>query len=306
MITIQNLTYRYTGKRALEGVSCQMAAGSITALVGPNGAGKTTLLRCLAALDHAQHGQILIDGLDTRENPREVHQRLAFLADDFGLYQDLSAEQCLQYAALARKVPAARIKTVAAQVGLLDKLSQKAGSLSRGQRQRLAIAQSILHQPKVLLLDEPASGLDPDARSDLAHLMKTLASEGMTLVVSSHILAELEEYCTAMLVLQDGQLKEHLLLGQGGFQQQHSVPSLLRTCHLRLLNPAPLVFAHPLLHEWQASDKNVRLVLAGGDAEQAALLQALLQAGVAVVEIETEKQSLQAAYKQVVQYGAKA
>lgn len=216
MLAVEGLHYRYPGNRALADVSFTLAAGSITALVGPNGAGKTTLLRCLAGLDEPYSGSIWLDDINVVEAPRSAHQRLGFLSDQFGLYAELTAQRCLQHAGASRglrgKALSQRVTEVSEQVGLGDKLDALAASLSRGQRQRLALAQAIIHQPKVLLLDEPASGLDPEARSGLSSLMKSLAASGMTLVVSSHILAELEEYCTGMLVLQAGRLLEHRVL----------------------------------------------------------------------------------------------
>ena len=213
MIEVRDLRFDYPGTRALDRVSFRLAAGSVTALVGPNGAGKTTLLRCLAGLDAPHGGSVMLDGIDVGLDPRAAHARLGFLPDHFGLYAELSARRCLQHAGASRGLSGAdldrRIVDTARSVGLQDKLDDKAGSLSRGQRQRLALAQAILHRPKVLLLDEPASGLDPEARAALSELMRTLANEGMTLLVSSHILAELETYCSAMLVLSGGRVLEH-------------------------------------------------------------------------------------------------
>jgi ABC-2 type transport system ATP-binding protein len=197
MIEVSGLVFEYPGQRALDGVSLSIQAGAITALVGPNGAGKTTLLRLIAALETPYDGQVTIDGLDTRDQPRAIHERLGYLPDFFGLYDALSVRRCLFYAARAHGIGAgeagAAAEAAAARVGLSDRLGQAAGSLSRGLRQRLAIAQAIVHDPKVLLLDEPAAGLDPQARRDLSRLLLELRDGGMTLVVSSHILAELED-----------------------------------------------------------------------------------------------------------------
>ena len=213
MIDVQDLRFDYPGTRALDRVSFRLAAGSVTALVGPNGAGKTTLLRCLAGLDAAHGGTVRLDGIDVSHDPRAAHARLGFLPDHFGLYAELSARRCLLHAGASRGLSGAdlvsRVADTALRVGLTAKLDDKAGSLSRGQRQRLALAQVILHKPKVLLLDEPASGLDPEARAALSDLMRSLAADGMTLLVSSHILAELEAYCSAMLVLSGGRILEH-------------------------------------------------------------------------------------------------
>jgi len=218
MISVRHVCYDYPGCRALDEVSFDLPSASITALVGPNGAGKTTLLRAMAALEEPMHGEIFIDGLNIWDAPREAHRLMGYLPDHFGLYQNLSAHRCLLYAAYARGLAedeAEQAARWAAQaVGLEDKLKENAGTLSRGQRQRLALAQTIVHRPKVLLLDEPASGLDPKARADLSCLMKNLAAGGMTLLISSHILAELESYCTAMLVLEQGRLLSHQHLEQ--------------------------------------------------------------------------------------------
>lgn len=210
MIEIVDLVYEYPSMRALDGVSLRVPEKTIAALVGPNGAGKTTLLRCMAALERPYSGTVTIDGLDSRESPRELHARLGYLPDFFGLYDDLTVRRCLAYAAaahgLAPALESGAVEMAARRVGLIDRLETKAGELSRGLRQRLAIAQAIVHSPKVLLLDEPAAGLDPQARRDLSSLLVNLRDQGMTLVVSSHILAELEDYCSEMLILDGGRL----------------------------------------------------------------------------------------------------
>jgi ABC-2 type transport system ATP-binding protein len=208
MIDVKDLVYEYPSTRALKGVSLHVAAGTITALVGPNGAGKTTLLRCLAALEPPYSGSVVIDGLDTRTAPRAIHARLGYLPDFYGLYDALSVRRILVYAArshgIAQALAQGVVEKAAGRVGLLDRLEAKAGELSRGLRQRLAIAQAIVHEPAVLLLDEPAAGLDPQARRDLSTLLLSLKDLGMTLVVSSHILAELEDYCSSMIIIEDG------------------------------------------------------------------------------------------------------
>ena len=210
MIEVSNLVYEYPTQRALDGVSLKVAPRTITALVGPNGAGKTTLLRCLAALETPYDGQVTIEGLDTAASPREIHALLGYLPDFYGLYDELSVRRSLIHAARAHGIaPAAAgasAEKAALRVGLADRMETPAGQLSRGLRQRLAIAQSIVHEPKVLLLDEPAAGLDPQARRDLSALLVALKDGGMTLVVSSHILAELEDYCSEMIIIEGGRI----------------------------------------------------------------------------------------------------
>src|SRR6516162_9500911 len=178
MIEVQSLVYEYPSMRALKGVSLAVGSGTITALVGPNGAGKTTLLRCLAALEQPYSGKVAIDGLDTVQSPREIHAKLGYLPDFYGLYDDLTVRRCLTYAARSHGIaPAAAgeaVEQAAKRVGIADRLETRAGELSRGLRQRLAIGQAIVHEPRVLLLDEPAAGLDPQARRDLSSLLLKL------------------------------------------------------------------------------------------------------------------------------------
>ncbi len=210
MIDADKLVFDYPSGRALHGVSFVLRAGAVMALVGPNGAGKSTLLRCLAAQDMPTQGTATVVGLDTRQQPREVHAALGYLPDTYGLYDALTVRRSLVYAARARGVSAEHAQdaaeTAASRVALADRLETPAGHLSRGLRQRLGIAQAIVHRPRVLLLDEPASGLDPDARQSLSALIRGLAEGGMTIVVSSHILSELEDYCTEMLMLEAGRV----------------------------------------------------------------------------------------------------
>jgi ABC-2 type transport system ATP-binding protein len=216
MIDVEQLIFEYPNLRALDEVSFHIPQGSITALVGPNGAGKTTLLRCMAALEQPVSGNIRIADVDVLEHPRECHRIIGYLSDFFGLYDRLTVRQCLHYVARAQGIAdedcAEAIARVSKGLHIADRLDVLAGTLSRGLRQRVAIAQAIIHSPRVVLLDEPASGLDPEARHELAELFLALQKQGMTLLVSSHILAELEAYSTDMLVLREGRIIEQVAI----------------------------------------------------------------------------------------------
>jgi ABC-2 type transport system ATP-binding protein len=210
MIQVSNLTHEFNDKVALDDVSFSIATGSITALVGPNGAGKTTLMRCISALQTPMEGTILVDGIDVVENPHDAHLLIGYLSDNFGLYDSMTVEDSLLYTACSRisdvDLAEKNVQEAIALCGLSDFYEKEVSSLSRGMRQRVGIAQAIIHQPKLLILDEPASGLDPEARHDLSKLMKRLNLGGMTILVSSHILSELEDYSTDMLILQNGKI----------------------------------------------------------------------------------------------------
>jgi ABC-2 type transport system ATP-binding protein len=294
MIKVDDLTYEYPGKRALKNVSFEISDGSITALVGPNGAGKTTLLRCIAALDDPFSGRIEVAGVDIAEEPRRVHQVLGYLSDFFGLYDDLTVEQCLKFAAWLHKWPddkvEQQVKDTAALLGLTPYLANRAGTLSRGWRQRLGIAQAIIHRPRLLLLDEPASGLDPEARVELSKLFRHLRDQGMTLVVSSHILAELEDYCTDMLVLRDGEI----VTQQAATKDSGTVVNI--TFARDAAKYAALLQSTEGVSDLTQAGDDVRFRYAGSEEQQQGLLGKLIQAGAAIKNFKAGAESLQNIY----------
>ncbi len=298
MIKISELTFDYPGHRALNDVSLSVEPGSVTALVGPNGAGKTTLMRCIAGLETPLSGSINVGGMDVIEQPREVHRIMGYLSDFFGLYQDLTVARCLEYAAAsqglaAEAIPSA-IRKTAEQLDLSDRLRQTSGSLSRGLRQRVAIGQAIIHNPKVLLLDEPASGLDPEARNHLAVLFRQLQAGGMTLLVSSHILAELDEYSTHLLSLRDGRVLENRAL------QAAHLPGASRSLRITLAAPdsrlAAWLAQQPGIEPHGSGEDHAQIGFEGDQAAQAALLAELVKAGFAVTSFSEYKENLQQSY----------
>lgn len=297
VIDVRDLIFDYATARALFGVSLTIGRGTITGLVGPNGAGKTTLLRCIAALDTPFSGTVLVDGLDTTDHPRDVHRRIGYLQDFFGLYDELSVRQCLRHHAMAHGVPAEdredRIVDTARRLDLGDRLDQEAGKLSRGLRQRLAVAQAIIHRPKVLLLDEPASGLDPEARSGLSELMVALRDEGITIVVSSHILAELEDYSTHMLILRQGLITRHCPIGEADRQSAERLRISLSAPDDRL----PEVLAGlPGVGTVEAQPDGARITFEGDRAMRHDLLRRLVEAGLPVCSFHPEHRSMQDVY----------
>lgn len=299
-IEVENLVFEYPLKRALHSVSFAIPYGAVVALVGPNGAGKTTLLQCVAALEAPFLGRVRVCGLDTETSPRECHLHLAYLADTFGLYEELSAERCLRHAAAMRGLDETEAKgAIDDAIDALDLssfISNRAGDLSRGQRQRLAIAQTILHRPKVLLLDEPASGLDPEARAELAELIKRLAKQGMTIVVSSHILAELQDYSSHMLTIENGRIAGFEQISHPGSSPDSN---LERSIRVRLLAPdARLVswLKERALEVQSAENAVTELTLRGAPSAQFELLRSLIEAGFAVTEFAEQRVSLQERY----------
>ncbi|HVY99163.1 MAG TPA: ABC transporter ATP-binding protein [Dongiaceae bacterium] len=296
MLRVEHVIFDYPGRRALDDVSFEIAPGTITALVGPNGAGKSTLMRVCSALDRPFAGRVLLQELDVHENPREAHRRMGYLPDFFGLYDDMTVRQCLEYRAAAQGVPASKqrvaLEQAATRMELRDRLNQKAGELSRGLRQRLAIAQATIHNPAFVMLDEPASGLDPEARIGLAHALKLLSAQGMTIIVSSHILSELDDYSTHILMIRDGRIVAHAPIGAVETGERSVVEIELAAPDPRL--PEILAGVPGIVVE--RADEMRAVLSANGATTRQALLKGLVDAGVPVIGFSAEKPRLQEAY----------
>jgi ABC-2 type transport system ATP-binding protein len=304
-IIVNQLSYDYPGKRALENVSFTIEDNTITALVGPNGAGKTTLMRAMAALTSPMTGTIKMDEWDVDRHPRNVHNICSYLSDFFGLYDQLTVEQCLTFFALSHDIStnlSSLIQQTAKQLQIENLLQTKAGKLSRGLRQRLAIAQVIIHHPKILLLDEPAAGLDPSARYHLSELLRTLQKSGMTIVVSSHILAELEDYCTHMLVIDNGKLVKHCSLNEINNAEKIQI-------RIELTEPAEkhiqTIQAIPGITLLTTTQNELIVTLESTVLSQALLLKTLIAKAIPVSSIHTQKQKMQDVYMDATQNKSK-
>lgn len=296
MIEAHALVYDYPGLRALDHVGFAVATGSITALVGPNGAGKSTLLRCLSALDQPHEGHVLIDGRDIHDDPRGSHRMIGYLPDSFGLYTGLTVEQCLRHRAgthgIRGPTQKAAAEAVAERVGATVLLGRRTETLSRGQRQRVAIAEAMIHGPKLLLLDEPASGLDPEARGDLSGMLRVIATDGVTVIVSSHILSELEDYSTHVLMLEAGRVIAHHAIDAPD-TAGIIVRIELATADERLANIcAAILGADPI----DATAARARVRVVAETEARATLLRGLVEAGLAVSHFAPEEADLQRLY----------
>ncbi|MDN5535966.1 ABC transporter ATP-binding protein [Comamonas sp.] len=314
MIEVSQLVFEYPGHRALDGVSLSIAAGSVTALVGPNGAGKSTLMRCIAGLEQPLSGHIRVKGLSVEEQPREVHRHLGYLSDFYGLYDRLSVMRCLQYSALSMGVAPGdvdvRVRQVAAQLGLTELLHRHPTELSRGQRQRVAIGQAIVHQPGVLLLDEPASGRDHDARSSLSTLFRQLQAQGMTLIVSSHILSELDEYCTHILSIRDGRIESHEALNPHSESQPAAAgqPPQLYALEVAMEQSEGLearlrqALLSTSVQDFDTTGRRpIQLWLPAAASARAQWLSQLVQAGIPVAALYPVRERLQDRYARTAQ-----
>ncbi len=299
MVIVENLIFEYPGFRALKNISFELETGSVTALVGPNGAGKTTLLRCLASLSEPYSGEISINGIDILENPQANHRQTGYLSDTFGLYEGLTVRQNLEFIGSAQKIQhiEPRVEEVIGMLELGEYADKDAKILSRGWRQRLGVAMALLHQPRFLILDEPASGLDPEARIHLSFLIKSLNQQGITLLVSSHILAELEDYSTHLLVMQKGKIIENKKLGA---KNENDTRKLLLKLSTAFEPTVEVLFHHPLVSGLNGAGEEYNFHFKGNQEEQRNLLKELVLRDVPVLSLEEEKTNLQDEYLKTV------
>jgi ABC-2 type transport system ATP-binding protein len=209
MIQVHELQKLYDSTLAVAGISFSLQPGNICGLVGPNGAGKTTTMRCLAGLIAPTSGELLVDGLCVTKNAIDVRRRLAYVPDDPPLFDDLTVGQHLDLIAGLYDVRDHRLKSeqLLSLFDLTHKVNELANALSRGMRQKLAICCNYLYDPKVLLLDEPLTGLDPPGIRSLLDSIRERAANGVTVILSSHLLAMIEHVCTHVMVMQQGRIE---------------------------------------------------------------------------------------------------
>jgi ABC-2 type transport system ATP-binding protein len=210
MIKISNLTKRFGGLTAVNNLSLEIGPGEVFGFIGPNGAGKSTTMKILACLMSPDEGEARVCGFDVRRDGDEIRRVLGYMPDTLGVYDDLTVDEYLQFFAGAFRVERGRRRSLIDSVLELTDLGEKkhamVDSLSRGMQQRLGVARVLISEPKVLLLDEPASGLDPRARIEMRELLQELGRMGKCLMVSSHILSELAEMCTSIGIIERGTL----------------------------------------------------------------------------------------------------
>lgn len=210
MIVVEGLTKRFGRHQALAGVDFAVPRGEIFGFLGPNGAGKTTTIRVLSTLVRPDSGLATVAGIRVDEDPYAVQRALGYMPDFFGVYDRLTALEYLEFFAACHEIPARQGHRVAKEllelVNLSDRADSQVDTLSRGMKQRLCLARALVHGPQVLLLDEPASGLDPRARVEMRDLIRELRSMEKTILVSSHIIPEMEELCTWVGVIDRGRM----------------------------------------------------------------------------------------------------
>ena len=309
MIETQNLQKSFGAFQALRGISLQVPAGSIYGFVGPNGAGKTTTMRILTTLTRPTEGQAWVAGHSVLDDRRAVRRSIGYMPDEFGVYEDLRVWEYLDFFAACYDIPEKERKRLVGDLLELVDLSHRredmVDKLSKGMKQRLSLARTLAHDPQALILDEPASGLDPRARVEIRELLGELANMGKTIFFSSHILADVEDICSHIGIVEAGEL-----IMQGSIDDlklqlmAHReiivtvMDSQLAESALALAKGLPQVAAAEVIAPKNGRAR-VRVDLVGNDNDLAVLSQELFAGGIAILGFSEEEKDLEHMFMRV-------
>ena len=295
------LTKEYDGKPALESLDLEIRKGDIFGYIGPNGAGKTTTIRILAGLLFPTSGSAQILGVDVDRHPRRIKELIGYMPDSFGVYDNMTLAEYLDFFGAAYYIPRAKRRSIIDDVLTLTDLGSKrddqVSAFSRGMKQRACLAKTLLHNPEVLILDEPASGLDPRARIEFRALLRELQKMGKTILVSSHILTELSTICNSVGIIEKGKL-----IAAGAVEEILRSLRSHREFTLRLFDIADADRASELMERQsyvvgvEKVGDSLRLSLDATETELAHIVDLLVREGLTLTEFREEKPDLETAF----------
>ncbi len=296
MIELKNFSKTYGDFVAVRNLNLKIEAGEMFGFIGPNGAGKSTTIRFLATLLKATSGEGTVNGHCVTRDPIGVRKSVGYMPDSFGVYDGMKVWEFLDFFAVAYQIPRSRRKGVIGDVLELLDLTHKrddfVNGLSRGMKQRLCLAKTLVHDPPVLILDEPASGLDPRARLEVKALLKELRNMGKTILISSHILTELADCCTSIGIIEQGQLLLH-----GPIDKVYRKLQQNRRITVRFTgNPdagVSLLRSDPKVRDVQVNTRECHIELAGNDEDVQRLLRALVAADCGLVSFADKEPTLE-------------
>ncbi len=302
MIETKNLTKNYGNLTAVDDLNLTIQDGDIFGFIGPNGAGKTTTMRILVTLLEPTRGKAFINGLDVRRHGKKVRRLVGYMPDFMGVYDDLKVFEYLEFFAAAfgieRKKRKSIVEGVLELTDLQSKRSVTVDSLSRGMQQRLGLARVLIHDPKVLILDEPASGLDPRARIEIRELLRELKRMGKTIMISSHILSELEEICDHVGIIEHGRL-----VFSGTLEEILSQLGIQSKVRVRVANnqnkAVELLTALPQIRQVQIFGDYIAVTFREGQDGDGIIARTLVNADLDIVSIQPERLKLDDAFLQL-------
>lgn len=302
MLELRNLVKQYGKFTAVDHLNLTIPDGSIFGFVGPNGAGKTTTMRMMAGLLRATDGNIFLGDVDMTKNPRLLRSKIGYMPDFFGVYDNLKVTEYMDFYAGTYEIPYSERKAIIDNLLEIVDLSHKkdayVDSLSRGMKQRLCLARSLVHDPDLLILDEPASGLDPRARVEMKEVLKQLQVMGKTVVISSHILPELAEMCTEVGIINHGQVAT-----QGTVQEIMRKLTQKRIIHVKFMGDAQAVTTilqqMPMIQNIEEQTTDVQFAFDGTEEQLADILKQLVMANIPVLSFQEKEGNLEEIFMQV-------
>lgn len=307
MLKINNLTKNYGSFKAIDNLSLEIEEGEIFGFVGPNGAGKTTTMKMVATLLNATEGEIFIDGLDISKNVKEAREKIGYMPDFFGVYDNLKVNEYMEFygdvAGLSKKEILAISDDLLDLVDLRSKKASYVDSLSRGMKQRLCLARSLIHNPKLLILDEPASGMDPRARFQMKEILRELKSMGKTILISSHILPELAEICTTIGIIEKGKI-----VLKGPVEEIVSkISSGSDTIKIKLIEESKemikLLEEDPLVGSIYENGKTVEIDFKGVEEDITKLIKRLVNENIPIISFNHIERNLEEIFMSVTKGG---
>ncbi len=308
MLQIKNLRKAYGKYQALDGLSMEVKEGALYGFVGPNGAGKTTTIKILAGLLAADSGLVLLDGENALGRGRKLKGKIGYVPDEFGTYDNLKVREYMEFFAscygMEGLVARNRCSLLLEQVGLEDRMDFYVDGLSRGMKQRLCLAQALIHDPPLLVLDEPSSGLDPKTRLEFKELLLELNEQGKTVLLSSHVLSELAQMCSDIGIIDQGKLILSGSIREIMERVDQSNP-LIITVYKNMEKAMAILRSHGCVRTISIKDNRLSVGFAGDAQDEALLLQQMIDADVLVNEFFRQPGNLETLFMQITDHGEK-
>lgn len=304
MLVIKNLEKSYGSFKALKGLNLEIQKGEIFGFIGPNGAGKSTTMKIVSGLLSPDSGEVYVDGIDAIKNNRALKDKIGYMPDFFGVYDNLKAIEYLEFYASIYGIVGEEAKKLSLDllelVNLQDKYDANVDGLSRGMKQRLCLARCLVHNPEVLILDEPASGMDPRARFEMKGILKNLKEMGKTIIVSSHILSELGEICTRIGIIKNG-----AIVCEGTVEEVMLMASGTAPINITVMDKVQeaigILKEQPEIKEISVDSNKITINLAGGDKEAMDILKKLVLKDIPVINYSKASGNLEEVFIQITE-----
>ncbi len=301
MIKTADLTKKYGDAFAIKSIDLNLNAGDLFGFIGPNGAGKTTTMRIIATLLEPTWGEAYVCDHSVHTAPKEIRRLVGYMPDFFGVYEDMTVVEYLEFFAASYRIKGSarrnRVNEMLEVVDLDFKRDAFANTLSRGQTQRLGLARTLLHDPQILLLDEPLSGLDPRARIEMRNLLRKLGQMGKTIIVSSHILPELADVCNKIGIIDKGELKQNATKAEViRMVREHLVLVIEPSNSADLEKINALLNQHPSVQACESGDNSIRVVMKSDVDDYSDLPKLLIQNDIGLKKFSEEELDLESAF----------